>query len=54
MARMQKMKVTDSIEFAYHDSGAPLNKDDYLTIIAIHGNTYHSGMFSSHFIFFYA
>jgi pimeloyl-ACP methyl ester carboxylesterase len=42
---MQKTEVTDGIEFAYHDSGAPPNKDDYFTVIAIHGHTYHTGTF---------
>ncbi|PPQ75056.1 hypothetical protein CVT26_012058 [Gymnopilus dilepis] len=42
---MQKIKATDNIEFAYHDSGAPA-KDDYYTIICFHGHTYHSGTFS--------
>jgi pimeloyl-ACP methyl ester carboxylesterase len=45
MAQMQKIKVTDDIEFAYHDSGAPSNKDDYITIVVIHGHAYHSGTF---------
>lgn len=43
MATMFKTKVTDTIEFAYHDSGAPPNKSEYETIILIHGHTYHSG-----------
>ncbi|PPQ73073.1 hypothetical protein CVT26_014639 [Gymnopilus dilepis] len=43
---MLTTKVTDNIEFAYHDSGAPPNKEDYETIIVIHGHTYHSGTFS--------
>ncbi|KJA17365.1 hypothetical protein HYPSUDRAFT_46575 [Hypholoma sublateritium FD-334 SS-4] len=43
---MQKIKVTDDIEFAYQDSGAPLNKADYPTIVFIHGHTYHSGAFA--------
>ena len=40
---MQTIKVTENIEFAYQDSGAPSNKDDYTTIVFIHGHTYHSG-----------
>lgn len=46
MAPTLKTKVTDSIEFAYYDSGAPPNKDDYITVIQIHGHTYHTGTFS--------
>lgn len=45
---IQYMKVTDDVEFAYLDSGAPPGKgDDYTTIIIIHGHTYHSGPFVS-------
>jgi hypothetical protein len=40
---MLKTKVTKDIEFAYHDSGPPPNKQVYDTIIIIHGHTYHSG-----------
>jgi alpha-beta hydrolase superfamily lysophospholipase len=44
LTSMKYMKVTDDIEFAYHDSGAPPGKaDDYTTIVIIHGYTYHSG-----------
>ncbi|KAF8961607.1 Alpha/Beta hydrolase protein [Flammula alnicola] len=46
MTQMEKIKVTDSIEFAYHDSGAPPTKEDYFTIVLIHGHTYHSGTFA--------
>lgn len=46
LTSMKHMKVTDAIEFAYHDSGAPPGKaDDYTTIVIIHGHTYHSGAF---------
>lgn len=48
MAQMQKLKVTDSIEFAYADSGAPSTGEDYTTFILIHGHTYHSGKVASH------
>lgn len=40
---MFKTKVTNDIEFAYHDSGPPPDKSVYDTIILIHGHTYHSG-----------
>ncbi|KAF8908096.1 hypothetical protein CPB84DRAFT_1767269 [Gymnopilus junonius] len=44
---MPKTKVTDNIEFAYHDSGLPSSKDDdYYTFVLIHGHTHHSGSFS--------
>jgi len=45
MSQMLKIKVTNEIEFAYHDSGAPPNKSEYKAIILIHGHTYHSGTF---------
>ncbi|KAF9484527.1 alpha/beta-hydrolase [Pholiota conissans] len=46
---MQSIKVTNDIEFAYMDSGAPPNKADYTTIVIIHGHTYHSGVFERMF-----
>ncbi|KAF8197026.1 Alpha/Beta hydrolase protein [Pholiota molesta] len=43
---MKHTKITEDIEFAYHDSGAPPGKaDDYTTVVIIHGHTYHSGVF---------
>lgn len=43
MAAMLSIKVTDTIEFAYHDSGPPPNKTVYDTVVLIHGHTYHTG-----------
>ncbi|KAF8961869.1 Alpha/Beta hydrolase protein [Flammula alnicola] len=43
---MHKTIVDDNITFAYHDNGAPPdNLKDYLTMVIIHGHTYHSGTF---------
>lgn len=39
---MQTTEVSDGVVFAYTDSGAP-PKDDYLTVIVLHGHTFHSG-----------
>ncbi|KJA16126.1 hypothetical protein HYPSUDRAFT_219627 [Hypholoma sublateritium FD-334 SS-4] len=41
---MQTIEVSDDIVFAYTDSGLP-PKDDYLTVIVLHGHTFHSGTF---------
>ncbi|KAF5319610.1 hypothetical protein D9619_008564 [Psilocybe cf. subviscida] len=45
MAAMLSIKVTDTIKFAYHDSGPPPNKTVYDTVVLIHGHTYHTGTF---------
>uniref|UniRef100_A0A8H7XQY1 AB hydrolase-1 domain-containing protein n=1 Tax=Psilocybe cubensis TaxID=181762 RepID=A0A8H7XQY1_PSICU len=38
-------RVADGVDFAYRDSGAPPNKQDYCTCIIIHGHTFHSAVF---------
>ena len=42
---MRTTEVSDGIVFAYIDSGPP-PKGDYLTVIVLHGHTFHSGEYT--------
>lgn len=40
---MQKARIDENgTELAYLDSGAPLNSENYSTLVIVHGHTYHA------------
>ncbi|KAI5122826.1 hypothetical protein M0805_003121 [Coniferiporia weirii] len=48
---MQTVRLDDcgppgGVDFAYIDSGAPLNSSDYTTVVCVHGHSYHAQTFA--------
>ncbi|TCD60452.1 hypothetical protein EIP91_010046 [Steccherinum ochraceum] len=43
---MPELPVKNYGKFAIHDTGAPAGKDDYITLVLVHGYAWHSGVFN--------